>query len=144
MGAMGTRGDGRATGATSGWSGERVGRLSLRLDAAYCALLGAGHALAAPRIAARLAVPAEAVLGVGVVVVLWAGTILVLVARLPLRAALRGVLVANLAAAAAVAGFSAAGATVLVVASVLAVAADVGLFAGSQAFALRRLAREAR
>ncbi|SKC52200.1 hypothetical protein [Krasilnikoviella flava] len=71
---------------TSGaWSGDRIGRLSLRLDAVYCAALG-------------------------------------------------------IVAAAAAATFSVFGATALVVVSLLAIAADVGLFAASQGLALRRLA----
>lgn len=121
------------------WSGDRVGRLSLRLDAAYCTLLGAGVAIAAPMIAASLPVPVWTLVVAGVAVLLWAGLILVLLARLQLRTALRLVMVANLLAAAAVAAVSSLGATLLVLAAVLAVAVDIALFAGSQAFALRRL-----
>lgn len=121
------------------WSGDRVGRLSLRLDAAYCTLLGAGVAIAAPMIAASLPVPVWTLVVAGVAVLLWAGLLLVLLARLQLRTALRLVMVANLLAAAAVAAVSSLGATLLVLAAVLAVAVDIALFAGSQAFALRRL-----
>ncbi|MFD2794036.1 hypothetical protein ACFS27_10815 [Promicromonospora vindobonensis] len=123
----------------SRWSGDRIGRLSLRLDAAYCTLLGAGVAIAAPSIATSLPVPVWTLVVAGVAVVLWAGLILVLLTRLQLRTALRLVMVANLLAAMAVAAVSALGATLLVLAAVLAVAVDIALFAGSQAFALRRL-----
>jgi len=75
----------------------------------------------------------------GVAVVLWAGLILLMLARLPMRAALRLVMIANLLAAAAVAALSVTSAAVLVVLAVLAVAVDIALFAGSQAFALRRM-----
>ncbi|WP_024357178.1 hypothetical protein [Leucobacter chironomi] len=121
------------------WNGERLGRLSLRLDAAYCGLLGAGVALAAPAIAPTLALPAWLVAAVGVAVVVWAGLILLMLARLPLRTALRLVMIANLLAAAAVAAVSATGAAVLVALAVLAIAVDIALFAASQAVALRRL-----
>lgn len=63
----------------SNWSGGRIGRPSLRLDAAYCTLLGAGAALSTTSTVA------------------------------------------------------------LVFLTVLAVAVDIAFFAGSQAFALRRL-----
>ena len=49
------------------------------------------------------------------------------------------VMIANLLAAAAVAALSLTSAAVLVVLAVLAVAVDIALFAGSQAFALRRM-----
>lgn len=121
------------------WSGERIGRLSLRLDAAYCTVLGAGVALTAPSIATALPMPVWALVAAGVVMVLWAGLILLMLARLPMRAALRLVMVANLLAAAAVAALSITSAAVIVVLAVLAVAVDIALFAGSQAFALRRM-----
>ena len=116
-----------------------MGRVSLRLDAAYCTLLGAGVAITAPAIAASLAVPAWMLVATGVGVVVWAGLILVMLARLQLRTALRLVMVANLLAALVVAAVSTLGATLLVLAAVLTVAVDIALFAGSQAFALRRL-----
>ena len=116
-----------------------MGRVSLRLDAAYCTLLGAGVAITAPAVAASLAVPAWMLVATGVGVVVWAGLILVMLARLQLRTALRLVMVANLLAALVVAAVSTLGATLLVLAAVLTVAVDIALFAGSQAFALRRL-----
>jgi hypothetical protein len=121
------------------WSGERIGRLSLRLDAAYCAVLGVGVAVAAPVISGPLPLPVAAVVATGVAVALWAGVVVLMLARLPLRAALRCVLGANVLAAAGIAAFSTTGATVLLLLAVLAVAVDVALFAGSQAVALRRL-----
>jgi len=121
------------------WSGTRIGRLSLRLDAAYCALLGAGVAIAAPAIAASLPVPGWTLVVVGIVVLAWAGLILAMLARLQLRTALMLVMIANLVAAAAVAAISTLGATLLVLAAILSIAVDIALFAGSQALALRRL-----
>lgn len=121
------------------WSGDRIGRLSLRLDAAYCALIGAAVVIAAPAIAALFPVPVWTLITAGIAVVLWAGLILVMLARLQLRTALRLVMVANLLAAAAVAAISALGATLFVLMAVLTVAIDIVLFAGSQAYAIRRL-----
>lgn len=120
-------------------SGDRLGLLSLRLDAAYCLVLGGAVAALAPSWAPALGVPVPVVAGIGVAVVVWAAAVAWIAARLRLRVALRTVMVANVAAAAAVAAFSATTAGVLVLLAVLAVAADVGLFAGSQAVALRRL-----
>ncbi|MFK4728822.1 hypothetical protein ROT00_03975 [Agromyces mediolanus] len=119
--------------------GGAVGRWSLRLDAAYCAVLGAGVALWAVPIAPAVGLPVVLVVAIGVAVVLWAGIVAWMLARLPLRRALRFVMLANLAAALAVAAVSLAAATVLVVLAVLAVAVDVALFAVSQAVALRTL-----
>lgn len=121
------------------WSGERIGRWSLRLDAAYCAVLGAGVTVGASAVAAALPLPVWLVAAVGVAVVGWAGMVLLMLARLPLRTALRCVMTANLVAAVAVAAVSTTGAAVLVVLAVLAIAIDVALFAGSQAWSLRRM-----
>ncbi|MBK0418252.1 hypothetical protein JD276_04305 [Leucobacter sp. CSA1] len=131
----------KCSGPSRKWSGDRIGRLSLRLDAAYCTILGAGVALGAPRIATALPMSSWLLAALGLGVVAWAGLILVMLSRLPLRTALRLVMIANLFAAAAVAAVSTTGAALLVVLAVLAVAADITLFAGSQAFALRRLRR---
>lgn len=121
------------------WSGERIGRLSLWLDATYCTILGGGVAAAAPFIATTLPMPVWLLVVAGVAVLLWAGLILVMLTWLPMRTTLRLVMSANLLAAAAVAAVSTIGATVLVLLTILAVAVDVALFAGSQGFALRRL-----
>lgn len=75
----------------------------------------------------------------GVVVVVWAGWIVVMLARLPLQLVLRIVMVANVLAALAVGSVSLAAATVLIVAAVVAVAIDIALFATSQLIALRTL-----
>ncbi|WP_194924978.1 hypothetical protein [Catenulispora pinisilvae] len=96
-------------------------------------------ALAAAPLARWVALP-EAVLTVaGAVVAVWAGLVLWLLSRMPLRWALRLVMAVNLLAASVVAAVSAASATVVVVGAVLAVAVDIGLFAASQAVALRAL-----
>jgi hypothetical protein len=136
---MSSTSEGRTTPDDGRWSGERIGRLSRRQDAAYCTILGIGVAVAAPVIAGPLPLPVAAVVAIGVAVAVWAGVVLLLLARLPLRAALRCVLSANVVAAVGIAAFSTTGATVLLLLAVLAVAVDVALFAGSQAVALRRL-----
>lgn len=120
-------------------NGEKFGRWSLRLDAAYCTVLGAAVALFAGRIAEGVSLPALLIAAVGVAVVVWAGGILWMLARLPLRSALRFVMVANVLAALAVGFASATAATLLIVLAVVTVAIDIALFATSQAVALRAL-----
>ncbi|UYO97186.1 hypothetical protein OED01_00195 [Microbacterium sp. M28] len=119
--------------------GRQLGRWSLRIDAAYCALLGVGVALFSAQIAEGVALPQPLIAAVGITVVVWAGSILWMLARLPLRFALRLVMIANLLAAVAVAFTSIAAATVLVIAAIVAIAIDIALFATSQAIALRAL-----
>lgn len=118
-------------------NGETFGRWSLRLDAAYCVLLGAAVAIFAEQIAAGVALSPILIASAGVAVVVWAGGILWMLSRLPLRRALRLVMSANVLAAVAVGFASATAATALVVLAVLAVAIDIAIFAASQAFALR-------
>lgn len=120
-------------------NGERFGFWSLRLDAAYCVLLGLGVAVFAGRIAEGVALSPLLIAAAGIAVVVWAGAILWMLARLPLRLALRLVMIANLLAAVSVAFVSAAAATLLVVVAIVTVAVDIALFAASQAIALRTL-----
>ena len=120
-------------------NGERFGRWSLRLDAAYCVVLGAAVALFSGQIAEGVALPALLIAAAGVAVVVWAGGILWMLARLPLRSALRFVMVANVLAALAVGFAPATAATLLIVLAVVTVAIDIALFATSQAVALRAL-----
>ncbi|MFB9309338.1 hypothetical protein ACFFRL_09015 [Agromyces hippuratus] len=119
--------------------GDTFGRWSLRLDAAYCAVLGTAVALGAGWIAHGVALPPLVIAAAGVAVVVWAGGVLWMLSRLPLRRALGLVMIANVLAALAVGLVSAAAASVLIVVAVLAVAVDVALFATSQAIALRAL-----
>lgn len=129
----------RMSGDRPRWSGERIGRLSLQLDAAYCTVVGAGVALGAPAVASSISAPAWVFVVAGATVVLWAGLIVAMMKRLRLRTALRLVMTANLLAALAVAAVSTLGATLLILMAVLTVAVDITLFAGSQALALRRM-----
>lgn len=120
-------------------NGEKFGRWSLRLDAAYCTALGAAVALFAGQIAEGVALPAPLIATAGVAVVVWAGGIMWMLACLPLISALRLVMIANLLAAMAVGFASATAATLLIVLAVVTVAIDIALFATSQALALRVL-----
>lgn len=117
--------------------GRVLGRWSLRLDAAYCALLGAAIALSSGWIAESIALPQPLIATIGVVVVLWAGTVLILLGTLHLRAALRFVMVANILAALAVGLTSVVGASLFAALAVIAIAIDIALFAASQAIAVR-------
>lgn len=120
-------------------TGQRLGRLSLRLDSVYCLILGSLVAVTAPALSGPFAVARELILLAGIVVVLWAGSIEWMRARLELRLALRIVMIVNLVAAVAVALTSLAAAALIALLGVVAIAIDIALFAGSQALALNRL-----
>ncbi len=122
-----------------GINGELVGRWSLRLDVAYCAVLGIAVLFFAPALASAAPLPTAMFAGVGIAVVLWAAIVSWLLARLHLRSTLRLVMAANVLAAIGLAGLSTVAATAFVVLVVLTIAVDVALFAASQAFALRSL-----
>ncbi len=120
-------------------NGENFGRWSLRLDAAYCTVLGAVVAVFSGQIAEGVRLPSLLIAAVGIAVMVWAGGIVWMLARLPLRSALRLVMIANILASVAVGFASATAATLLIVLAVVTVAIDIALFAMSQAVALRAL-----
>jgi hypothetical protein len=123
-------------------TGRRLGIVSLKIDVIYCMALGAAVAITARQIAAVVPLPAVAIAVIGVAVVAWAGMVAWMAANLPLRLVLRTVMIANVVAATAIVAFSITTAAVLVLLSILAIAADVLAFAGSQALALSRLRAE--
>ncbi|WGD38021.1 hypothetical protein [Lysinibacter sp. HNR] len=125
-------------------NGETCGRLSLRLDALYCMLLGLVLIGFSKQVAEGVLLAPFLVVSIGIVVVVWAGGIVWMLARLPLRVVLRLVMIANLFAAGAVAFVSTVAATVLVVAAVAAVSVDIAIFAVSQAVALWALPAQGR
>lgn len=118
-------------------NGDKLGRWSLRLDAFYCALLGCVVALTAGPLTQVVILPEAVLAAAGAVVVGWAGLILWLLARVPLRWTLRLVMAVNVFAATVVGAASAASATLFVAAATLAIAIDIALFATSQAVALQ-------
>lgn len=118
-------------------NGHRFGIWSLRLDAIYCTILGVGIAVSASSIADVISLPEPLIAVVGIIVALWAGLVLFLLARLQLRMALRLVLGVNILAALLIAVSAATAGTMLAVVAVLAIAIDVALFAASQIVALR-------
>ncbi|MBB2903240.1 hypothetical protein FHR75_004082 [Kineococcus radiotolerans] len=119
--------------------GERLGIVSLRLDAFYCVLVGllvaASAAVSAPHVG--LAAPVVATLGV--VVVAWGVLVWVLTSRLPLVRALQLVAAANVVAALGLTVVSTWLVGVVVVLTVVVVAVDVAAFAATQGVARRRL-----
>lgn len=119
--------------------GRKLGIWSLRLDAAYCLILGILVASTAPYIANVVALPLPLLFITGMIVALWAGLVLVMVARMRLRLALALVMGVNIVAAILIAAASLTAATTLVTIAVLAIALDVGAFAASQMLAIRRL-----
>ena len=120
-------------------NGRSLGIWSLRLDAAYCLVLGVFVAGMASQIAAVVALPPSLLFATGVIVAVWAGLVLWMVARLRIRLALRLVMGVNVLAAALIAAAALTAASSLVALFVLAIAVDVALFALSQAIAIRKL-----
>lgn len=120
--------------------GRRLGLWSLRIDAIYCTLLGAAVALGSAPISAVIALPQFLIAGPGGLVVLWAALVLWMLRALRLQTALRLVMSVNAVAALIVASCAAAATSTLAAVAVLSIAADVALFAVSQAVALRALA----
>lgn len=108
----------------------------MRIDAAYCAVLGLGVIAAAPLLHHMLALPAMALIVIGVLTVAWAGGLCWLLARAPLAMALRIVAAANILAAATLAVFSSLAATVPLTIALITLAIDIAAFAGSQLVAL--------
>ncbi len=122
-------------------SGDRLGLLSLRWDAVYCAVAGASLAALAGPVAPHLDVPATALGVIGIAVVAWGALVAWMASRLPRRRAVTITMCANLAATLLVATYSMAASGLLVMMTLLTVAVDIACFAVSQGLALRRLAR---
>lgn len=117
--------------------GVKLGRWSLRLDAAYCLLVGAGLAVASGTLAGPAGVPSWVLLAAGAATAAWGALLTWLPSRVPLRRALRLVMLVNIVTAAALAVSSAALAGLFVTLGALAIAVDVAAFAVSQGVALR-------
>lgn len=120
-------------------NGRTIGIWSLRIDAIYCAILGAAVAVFAQTIARSIALPALVIAVAGVTVMVWAGLVLWMVLKLRIGVALRLVMGVNILAALLVAVSAATAGTMFAAIAVLAIACDVALFAVSQAIALRRM-----
>ncbi|OYO25260.1 hypothetical protein CGZ93_02110 [Enemella dayhoffiae] len=120
-------------------TGERLARLSLRFDAAYCIVVGLVVAASSSFASAAVALPMPLLVGIGGITALWGGYVCHASATRPIRARTRLVMIADLVASAGLALTGAlAGTTVLTLAT-LALAVDVAAFAVSQGVALRRL-----
>ncbi|MDT0157583.1 hypothetical protein Q9R19_08110 [Microbacterium sp. ARD32] len=125
------------------FNAERIGRVSLRVDAIYCAILGAAIVVAAALIAKGITLPPLVIALTGVIVVGWAAAVIALLAHLRLRSALRIVMAVNVLAAVAIAFAAMLTTSALVSVAVLTIAVDVLLFAVSQGIALRGLQPDA-
>ncbi|MFC6017923.1 hypothetical protein ACFP2T_17110 [Plantactinospora solaniradicis] len=116
----------------------RVGRLSLQLDAIYCALAGVSLILFVDPASERLTVPPAVIIASAIAIGGWAFALHRVARRPRLRPWLVGVLAVNVVAATLIAAFAEVrpwdGAFTLLLA---AVAVEVAAFAVSQAVALR-------
>jgi hypothetical protein len=120
--------------------GQRLGRIALTADAAYCAVAALGVLVFARPLADALAVPIIGVTLAAVATAAWALWLRLVALRTVLRPWLVRVLVANVLAASAIVALVATrppdGFSLLLA----AVAVEVAAFAVSQAVALRRTA----
>lgn len=120
-------------------TGDRLARLSLRVDAIYCIVLGLLIAVTAPIASSGEAVPPALLIAVGGMTFLWGVYVWRASDQRPIRTSTRFVMAANIAASLALATTGlVAGPTVLAFAAFV-LAIDVGAFAVSQGVALRRL-----
>ena len=117
---------------------HRVGRVSLRLDAAYCALAAVLVVVFAGPLAGLFAVSAWVVVAVAAGTAGWAAALWHAAGRAVVRPWLAGVLVANVVAAGAIAALAASRPRDAFALLLAAVSAEVAAFAVSQAVALRR------
>lgn len=116
---------------------RRLGELSLRLDAAYCAAAAVAVALFADPLSQALFVSTWVVIGAAAGTALWALTLLSAARGSQVRRWLVGVLASNVVAATLVAALAVTRARDAFALLLVAVALEVAAFAVSQALALR-------
>jgi hypothetical protein len=129
---------GSCAGTVAGMDTYRVGRVSLRLDAAYCALAAALVLAFAGPLAGLFAVPVWVVVAVAAGTAGWAGALWHAAGRAEVRPWLAGVLAANVAAAGVIAALAVSRPHDAFALLLAAVSVEVAAFAVSQAVALRR------
>lgn len=125
-------------GSFPGMQRRQLGRLSLRLDAAYCGLAALLLLVFAGPAATRLGVPAWVILVAAVGTAGWAVVLRHLADRTRLRPWLIVVLTANVVAAGLIAILAATRPYDVFTVLLAAVAVEVAAFAASQAAALRQ------
>lgn len=118
--------------------GLRLGRLSLRLDAAYCAVVAVCLALFAVPLSGALGLPDGAVLAAAAGAAVWALALHLAAHGTRLQPALVVVLVANTAGALGIAALAVTRPVDALSLLLGGVALEVAAFAVSQAVALRR------
>lgn len=124
-------------------TGTRIARMSLRLDAVYCIVLGVVVAASAPIAGGSLAVHPLLLAAIGVGTSVWGGYVWAAASAEPLRARTRLVMVANIVASAGLAATGLLAGTLVLSIAALVLAVDVAAFAVSQGVALRRMAPRA-
>ena len=117
---------------------EHSGRLSLEMDAAYCAVVGGIVSLGARRLGTLLELQVPAVLGAGAATVAWAGLVSRLSTAENWRRGVGLVATANLFAASGLGAVAARQRSLSGRLILAAVATDVATFAVWQAIALRK------
>lgn len=120
-------------------NGTRIARISLRIDAVYCVVLGVLLALSAPLTSPSVALHPLLLVGAGVLTAIWGCYVWTAARAQPLRSRTRLVMIANIAASAALAATGLFAETAVLFAAALVLAVDVAAFAVSQGVALRRM-----
>jgi hypothetical protein len=119
-------------------NGETLGRRSLVLDAAYCAVTGLIVIVAFAPLAELLGAPEALVVGAGIATFIWALIVRRLSRIADWRRPVAAVACANVLAAGALAALALAMPRLAAQLLLAAVALEVGAFAASQVVALRR------
>lgn len=124
-------------------TGERIARVSLRIDAVYCVVLGLLIAASAPLTSDSVALSPLLLLGIGAGTAAWGCYVWAASRAVPLRSRTRLVMLANIAASSALAATGLLSGTVVLSVTAVVLAIDVAAFALSQGVALGRMARVA-
>lgn len=119
--------------------GRRIGSVSLRLDAGYCAASSAALAIFSPLLSDAFGIRPLVLVAVALGVAAWAVFLWVGSTRVALRPLLWTVMSANIVAATAIGLVAVVVPNVGVAVLVAAVAVEVAAFAGSQAVSLGTL-----
>lgn len=120
-------------------NGRKIGSLSLRLDAAYCAAAAILVATLSPWLADMVGVSTWAMFAIALVVAAWAAALRIAPPRIGLRPTLIVVMSANFLAALGIGLLALTAPNVAVTILVAAVAVEVAAFAVSQAVSLRTI-----
>lgn len=120
-------------------NGDRLARISLRIDAVYCLVIGALVAIVSPFAGSLVGLPIILLVGIGMATSGWGVYVWLLVMRHPIRTSARFVMSANIAVTCLLAVTGLVAGTTVLALGAFVLAVDVAAFAVSQGVALRRM-----